>query len=76
MAVNSICWPLPSKFSFFSFKYKRKIQVQPLLLEFRRLLPSCLVAMDGVSIDLKTLLSFKIDVRHAVSKVFNRKSNL
>lgn len=49
MAVNSISWKMPSKFSFYSAKSKRKIRVKPYLIEFKRLLESSITAVAGVS---------------------------
>lgn len=39
MAANSIFWKLPDKFSFFSRKLKKKVELQAYVIEFRRLLP-------------------------------------
>ncbi|XP_078352937.1 uncharacterized protein LOC144637734 isoform X1 [Oculina patagonica] len=49
MAVNSISWKMPSKFSFYSAKSKRKIRVKPYLIDFKRLLESSITAVEGVS---------------------------
>ncbi|XP_020611801.1 uncharacterized protein LOC110050239 isoform X2 [Orbicella faveolata] len=49
MAVNSISWKMPSRFSFYSAKSKRKIRVKPYLIEFKRLLESSITAVEGVS---------------------------
>ena len=49
MAVNSICWKMPSRFRFYSTKSERKVRVQPYLIEFNRLLESSITAIEGVS---------------------------
>ena len=36
MAVNSICWRMPSKFRFYSAKSKRRVRVRPYLVEFKK----------------------------------------
>lgn len=49
MAVNSISWKMPSRFSFYSAKSRRKIRVKPYLIEFKRLLESSITAFEGVN---------------------------
>ena len=49
MAVNSISWKMPSRFSFYSAKSKRKIRVKAYLIEFKRLLESSITALEGVN---------------------------
>ena len=49
MAVNSICWRMPSKFRFYSAKSKRRVRVRPYLVEFKRLLESSITAVEGVT---------------------------
>lgn len=49
MAVNSICWKMPSRFRFYSAKSERKVRVQPYLIEFNRLLESSITAIERVS---------------------------
>ena len=48
MAVNSICWRMPSKFRFYSLKSKRRVRVRPHLVEFKRLLESSMTVVEGV----------------------------
>ena len=48
MAVNSICWKMPSRFRFYSAKSERKVRVQPYLIEFNRLLESSITVIEGV----------------------------
>ena len=40
---------MPSRFSFYSAKSKRKICVKPYLIDFKRLLESSITAVDGVN---------------------------
>ncbi|XP_032241531.1 uncharacterized protein LOC116620093 isoform X2 [Nematostella vectensis] len=62
MAANSICWKLPSKFSFFSSKHNRKIEVQPYIVEFRRLLTCSTVGFQEVS---------NVDLLHSVVGLYD-----
>ncbi|XP_022783132.1 uncharacterized protein LOC111323938 isoform X2 [Stylophora pistillata] len=62
MAVNSICWKMPSRFRFYSAKSKRKVRVQPYLIEFNRLLESSITAIEGVSNE---------DLLHAVVALYD-----
>lgn len=59
MAVNSISWKMPSRFSFYSAKSKRKIRVKPYLIEFKRLLESSITAFEGVNGFSWTLILLK-----------------
>lgn len=59
MTVNSISWKMPSRFSFYSAKSKRKIRVKPYLIEFKRLLESSITAVEGVNGFSSTLFLLK-----------------
>ena len=67
MAVNSISWKMPSRYSFYSAKSKRKIRVMPYLIEFRRLLESSITAVEGVNGFSSSIFLLKI-IRVFVTK--------
>lgn len=49
MAANSIFWKLPDKFSYYSRREKKNVELQAYVVEFRRLLPLDALGFEEVN---------------------------